>query len=439
MPRATDMLVILTYAMIAIVAALAFDRLGLMESGLSWTTGAIVFLIAGQVHAGVARAEEKQRWETAIHELQAGQLSLAEELEAAQERLDALDGGRAPAAKPVSDAPLPEAGPAPAAEAGTPGAGPENPASRAEPPGEMPPLELTPSQSGDQAVIAELIARLEARGGQPRIGLGSSEETADMIRAALAEDRVDLYLQPVVGLPQRRTYFYEGYSRIRDPRGAVVGPERFLEAAERHGLIGELDNLMLYRSIQIIRRLGRQDRRVGVFCNISSATLADESLFPPFLEFLRRNSDLAGSLVFEMSQDAFRARSSVAARHMARLADHGFRFSVDRIDGLDLDLGELQRASVRFVKIGAERLIEAAYGQGSIAGRAPGQVAPEDIAGLFARFGVDIVAEKIETESQVVEVLDLDVAYGQGHLFGAPRPVRDDVLADDMGGERRSG
>ena len=55
------MLVVITYAMVAIVAALAFERLGLMSSGLAWMMGAVVFLIAGQAHAAAARAEEKAR------------------------------------------------------------------------------------------------------------------------------------------------------------------------------------------------------------------------------------------------------------------------------------------------------------------------------------------------------------------------------------------
>ena len=56
MPRASDILVILTYAMVAIVAALAFDRFGLMSAELAWMMGALVFLIVGQVHASVARS-----------------------------------------------------------------------------------------------------------------------------------------------------------------------------------------------------------------------------------------------------------------------------------------------------------------------------------------------------------------------------------------------
>ena len=47
-----------------------------------------------------------------------------------------------------------------------------------------------------------------------------------------------------------------------------------------------------------------------------------------------------------------------------------------------------------------------------------------------SRYGVEVIAEKIETERQVIDVLELDIAYGQGHLFGEPRAIRDDVLAE---------
>jgi cyclic-di-GMP phosphodiesterase TipF (flagellum assembly factor) len=70
--------------------------------------------------------------------------------------------------------------------------------------------------------------------------------------------------------------------------------------------------------VQIVRRLAKQDRKVGIFCNISLASLADETFFPQFLEFLQANKDLAGALIFELGQAAFDDRGAVEARHMAR-------------------------------------------------------------------------------------------------------------------------
>ena len=134
-------------------------------------------------------------------------------------------------------------------------------------------------------------------------------------------------------------------------------------------------------------------------------------------------------MIFEISQRAFEERDAVAARNMARMADFGFRFSIDRIVDLDMDLDDMQRAGVRFVKVGGERLLEAVSGYERIAGVDAGDIAHQDIASLFARRGIELIADRVEEESTVVEVLELDVAYSQGHLFGEPRQVNEDMLA----------
>src|SRR5689334_13147989 len=114
----------------------------------------------------------------------------------------------------------------------------------------------------------------------------------DAVRDALRENRVDLHLQPIVNLPQRRVCFYEGFTRLRRADGKIIMPTEFLGAAERANLLGVIDNMLLFRCVQIVRRLSERDRRVGVFCNISTASLEDEHFFPPFLEFMRENRDL---------------------------------------------------------------------------------------------------------------------------------------------------
>ena len=53
---------------------------------------------------------------------------------------------------------------------------------------------------------------------------------------------------------------------------------------------------------------------------------------------------------------------------------------------------------------------------------------PQDVAGLLSRFGIDLIAAKIESEAAVVDLLDYDVKYGQGFLFSPPRPVRPEVM-----------
>lgn len=251
------------------------------------------------------------------------------------------------------------------------------------------------------------------------------------VREALAENRVDLYLQPVVTLPQRKTVYYESFTRLRDESGRVMMPAEYLSIAEGEGLTAAIDNLLLFRCAQIVRRLARQDRKVGVFCNIALASLADESFFPQFLEFLSGNRDLKDSLIFELGQAAFDVRGAVEARNMAKLADLGFRFSIDKVQTLDLDFADLQRSDVKFVKVAADVLLEQLLDlEGEPALRPLKDIRAEDFAEMTRRYGLEIVAEKVESERQVVDILDLDITLGQGHLFGEPRAIKEQVLAE---------
>lgn len=247
----------------------------------------------------------------------------------------------------------------------------------------------------------------------------------DAVKEALRENRVDLHLQAIVNLPQRRTCFYEGFTRLRRANGQVIMPAEFLGAAERANLLGVIDNMLLFRCVQIVRRLSERDRRIGVFCNISMASLEDEMFFPPFLEFMRENRDLAHAMIFELGVRQFNQRSDTAVKNMAKLKELGFRFSLDKGDGLNFDLPQLQAAGVKFVKVNVERLLEELTpgGERPISSITR-DIAAEDVPAVFVRYGIDLIAEKMETEKSVIEVLEFEIPFGQGHVFGAPRPIK---------------
>lgn len=251
------------------------------------------------------------------------------------------------------------------------------------------------------------------------------------VHDALSENRVDLYLQPVVSLPQRRTVFYESFTRLRDASDRVMMPAEYLSIAEGEGLVPAIDNLLLFRCAQIVRRLARQDRKVGVFCNVALSSLGDETFFPQFLDFLSENRDLNQALIFELGQATFDSRGATEARNMAKLADLGFRFSLDKVQTLDLNFTDLQRADVRFIKVGADLLIEQLldpdFGPAIPSLR---DITAADFAALTRRYGIEVIAEKCETERQIVDILELDVSMGQGHLFGEPRAIKEAVLAE---------
>jgi cyclic-di-GMP phosphodiesterase TipF (flagellum assembly factor) len=298
---------------------------------------------------------------------------------------------------------------------------------------EMRMLEDLVARMGDSLETRLLYAR-----AAPSVGGGGfnhpNNQTAallETVRDALAHNRVDLYLQPVVSLPQRRTVFYESFSRLRDETGRIMMPAEYLSVAEPEGLVSAIDNLLLFRCVQIVRRLAKSDRKVGIFCNISLGSLGDEVFFPQFLEFLSKNKDLAGALIFELGQNAYSERGSAEARNMAKLADLGFRFSLDKVTDLELDFADLSRADVKFLKISADVLLDQLLEvEGRMALRSMRDLQASDFAALTRRYGVEVIAEKVEAERQVIDILELDIGYGQGHLFGEPRAIRDQVLAE---------
>ena len=81
-------------------------------------------------------------------------------------------------------------------------------------------------------------------------------------------------------------------------------PAQYIKVAAPAGLMSVVDNLLLFRCVQIVRRLTQKSREIGVFCNISGDTLADAEFFPQFLDYMQANRDLAGQIIFEFAQDA---------------------------------------------------------------------------------------------------------------------------------------
>ena len=252
------------------------------------------------------------------------------------------------------------------------------------------------------------------------------------VRDALKDGRVDLHLQPIVSLPQRRVSFYEGFTRLRRPDGSLILPAEFLDAGRRANLMGQIDNFTLFRCVQIVRRLAERDRRVGVFCNIAASSLEDSTFFPMFLEFMTENRDLSGAVIFEIRADRFETRSRLMRDNMDKLTALGFRFSIDHAPDLGLDLPRLQSAGVRFVKMNGHALIDQLRDP---AGPRPvssinRRVDGEEVSAVFSRYGITMVAEKMEDEASVVEILEYQIPYGQGHVFGAPRPIKASLMEE---------
>jgi cyclic-di-GMP phosphodiesterase TipF (flagellum assembly factor) len=237
------------------------------------------------------------------------------------------------------------------------------------------------------------------------------------VKSAVEENRIEIYLQPMVTLPQRKVRFYEAVTRLRDDKDQLLAADDFIAVAESAGLIGRIDNMVMLKCVQVLRRLMVRNKEVGVFCNVAAATLGNPTTFAQCLDFLEANRALAPSLVLEFKQATFRNLGPTETEHLAALAQRGFRFSIDHVTDLRIEPRELADRGVRFIKVPAALLLDQRQNAGS-------DIHPSDLSDLLGRFGIDLIAERIEGERAVVDLLDFDVRFGQGFLFAPPRPLR---------------
>jgi cyclic-di-GMP phosphodiesterase TipF (flagellum assembly factor) len=426
----TRALIVLTYLLASATAAIAIFMVAGVPVGL--LTGAVLALGSIQVHAALHRRGERRRVEREIAGLKQVSLQFHEALTETRARMGDL--ARAMAAKAADD--LAKATEARATEVRM--------------------TEAKPVTFGDRKIVAELQVLERMRSFATKVTSGARAEVVlpsaaqavpevvlpsapqampaaanvdaasdsgllETIRDALEQNRVDLYLQPIVSLPQRKLRFYEALSRLRSEDGKIIMPDAYIKVAAPAGLMSVVDNLLLFRCVQIVRRLAQKQREVGVFCNISGETLADAEFFPQFLEYMHHNRDLAGHMVFEFDQDAVAKAGPPGQANLAYLASLGFELSMDHVSSLALDFAKLSELGFRHLKVRAHTLTHGMDGAQAV-------VAAEDLKKLLERVGLNLIAERVEDEKTVVQLLDYGVDFAQGYLFGEPRAVREDAL-----------
>ncbi len=397
----TNALITITYAMLSAIAALLLAIFNLTSLQVAALAGVALLLCAGQIHAAVLRRREKRFARAEIARLKQTTKEIRVALEDTHIKIDEVKA---------------------AVEAKATAQGKKIVA-------ELQVLEsLMREFAGKIATSAKQVAPNEDFVERPVRAAAKSyletlgePELLETIRAALEENRVDLYLQPIVSLPQRKLRYYEALSRLRAEDGAVIMPAQYMKVAAPAGLMSVVDNLLLFRCVQIVRRLTAKHRDVGVFCNISGDTLADAEFFPQFLEYMHHNRDLSPHIVFEFSQDAVLKAGSQGDSNLMYLSNLGFALSMDHVETLALDFAKLKGLGFRHVKVRADTLTRGMSSANALVGA-------EDFKKLLERYGLNLIAERVEDEKTVIQLLDFSVDFAQGYLFGEPRAVREDSV-----------
>ncbi|SEF57520.1 EAL domain-containing protein [Bosea lathyri] len=294
----------------------------------------------------------------------------------------------------------------------------------------------TPVVTAPEVVIdpeAARKARIEALAAERAEAARLAEERAAgeraaVISAALTEGRVEVHLQPIVQLPQRRTRGYEALVRLRLDENTLLLPHEFIATVEERGFGPTLDALVLTRALAIARHLGSKEGGIFVSCNFSAATWNSSKALAALSRILDKYREHTGHLVVEMPQSVFRALDPTSLGLLGAMSANGVRFALDQLNDLRLDPVSLFDRGIRFVKAPAELLLAQVSAQAS--GQTATDIAAGDLSALLARASIVLIAERIEDNPTVADMIDLGVTMAQGLVFSPPRPVKPEVFAE---------
>lgn len=242
----------------------------------------------------------------------------------------------------------------------------------------------------------------------------SSDLINDMVNKAVREDRVDIFMQPVVRLPSRQTRFSEIFARLKSNDGRFIPAKNYIQKAREERLMPAIDNLVLLRAVQYMRReRGRVEEQEPFFFNLNYETLNHATFMTDLIEFLNDNPHLPPRFILEIKQEDYPRIDESVWAIMDSLGDLGCRFSLDAVSNFNIDVDELRERKIRFIKIDSDLILEAASTN-------VGEKAFLDFRKELNRNHVQLIAQKVENERTLKKLLDFDIDFGQGYLFGTP-------------------
>jgi cyclic-di-GMP phosphodiesterase TipF (flagellum assembly factor) len=247
-----------------------------------------------------------------------------------------------------------------------------------------------------------------------------------LVTQAFEADRIELHLQPIVSLPQRRISFYEALARLRLADGTLLGPSEFLPLLEGLGRATEFDRRVLALAMTVARHLAARGSEAIVGVNLSAHSIAEPGFLRSLERLLEGSPELLGRIVLELPQHSWRHLDADRKTALAALRDKGVPFALDRAADLRFDPGALADLGIRFMKLPAELMVAAAaQDEGLHAGP---ELSVWDFASALRRQGIKLIAERVDRDEMVPVLCSLGAPLAQGFVFAAPRPVKAEVL-----------
>lgn len=249
----------------------------------------------------------------------------------------------------------------------------------------------------------------------------SREAQIARVAEAIAAERIEVMLEPIHALAEGRPRHYEVSMRLLTADGAALEQRDYARTAIGSGLMPRIDAARMLRAARVARRLSQRGRQGSLLTAMTGESLTGEDFLNAAA--LQPGTDGRIGLVLSFTQADVRTFTPVHAEALGSMAASGFAFALEDVTDLDMDFGGLKAMGFEFIKLDAEVFLEGL--------RAPtGRVPAADICRYLSEFGLTLIVGRIEDDWLLARILGFGVLFGKGTLFGGPRLVKAEVVAE---------
>jgi diguanylate cyclase (GGDEF)-like protein len=236
------------------------------------------------------------------------------------------------------------------------------------------------------------------------------------LRRAIDRDELRVYYQPIVALENGQLAGFEALIRWQHPERGFINPADFIPLAEDTGLIVPLGLWILKRACQQLCQWQWQspaNRNLFMSVNLSGKQVAEPELVGQIQQILDETNVDAKFLKLEITESAVMENAEMAAGLLNRLKALGVQLSIDDFGTGYSSLSYLHRFPVNTLKI--DRSFVGRIGEAS-----ENIEIVRTVISLAENMGMEVVAEGVETLSQLTQLRKLKCQFGQGYLFSRP-------------------
>jgi diguanylate cyclase (GGDEF)-like protein len=235
------------------------------------------------------------------------------------------------------------------------------------------------------------------------------------LRDALDNDRFLFHYQPVINLQGESGAMYEAYIRLDAGAGETVPPLSFLQIAEEHGLLWEIDRWVVEHAIAVAAERKRAGQPVTLLVKVTQASLADDSLAKYVGERLAAVGIGGEHLVLQLPEAKVFTHLRAAQEFAAAVAAHGCRVGLEQF-GAGLDsfqlLSHFDPAFLKLDRSFTEDLPKNAGNQQRVA----------EIAAKARSLGIRSIAEFVQDAASMAILFSSGIDYVEGYFLAPAGP-----------------